>query len=87
MSYRVFWTPDAERWLEEILRDCEDPVVIASAAREIDRSLVENAVGVGESRYENVRIAFERPLAVQFEIFSDVATVIVFDVWRTDRRQ
>ena len=38
----------------------------------------------GESRYDAVRVGFVLPLGVQFEVFDDVRTVIVYDVWRID---
>jgi hypothetical protein len=40
----------------------------------------------GESRYDTVRIGFVSPLGVQFEVMQDVRTVVVYDVWRIDRK-
>jgi plasmid stabilization system protein ParE len=87
MKYRVFWTPDAERELDEILAASADFIVLGSAAKELDRLLANNPYDVGESRDRGTRVGFVRPLAVQFEVLDDVATVIVFGVWRTDRRR
>ena len=86
MTYRVFWTPDAERWLKDILRNSVVPKIIVTAAREIDQTLALTPLAFGESRFENVRIGFQRPLGIHFELLEDVRSVIVFDVWRTDRQ-
>ncbi|HEY2414217.1 MAG TPA: type II toxin-antitoxin system RelE/ParE family toxin [Pirellulaceae bacterium] len=87
MKYRVFWTPDAERELDEILEASADFIVVGTAAKELDRQLISNPYDVGESRDRGTRVGFVRPLAVQYEVMDDVATVIVFGVWRTDRQR
>ena len=81
MKYRVFWSPNAEAQLEELLAQHHDEEGIASAAIEIDRNLADDPFGFSESRYDTVRIAFVRPLGVQFEVLSDVRTAIVNFVW------
>ena len=86
MSYRVFWAPHAEQQLDAILRDQAVQSRVAAAARHIDLSLANNPASFGESRHDTVRIAVELPLGVHFEVLEDVRTVIVYDVWRTDRR-
>jgi hypothetical protein len=86
MSYRVFWAPHADEQLDAILRVAVDQPQIAAAARAIDTRLVTNPSDLGESRHEKVRIAFVRPLGVEFEVLEDVKTVIVYEVWRTDLR-
>jgi hypothetical protein len=87
MKYRVFWTPEAERELRRIVAASDDRTIVSAAAREIDRLLVADPHDVGESRVETTRKGFVRPLGVDFEVLDDVATVIVFGVWRTDRRR
>ncbi len=86
MRHRVFWSPPAEQRLEEIAFAAADPQAVAAAAREIDRRLVQNPVAFGESRDDTIRIAFVEMLGVQFEVLDDVRTVIVYDVWRINRR-
>jgi hypothetical protein len=73
--------------LEALLQASAEPAKLVAASREIDRHLAADAVAFGESRYDQVRIGFVRPLGVQFEVLDDVGTVIVFDVWRIDKRQ
>jgi hypothetical protein len=63
-----------------------EPSPIATAARQIDRKLMSRPASVGESRFDNYRVEFVRPLGIQYEILEDVSTVIVHDVWRTDRK-
>jgi hypothetical protein len=86
MSHRVFWSPHAEQRLEQILKGSADSAVLVAAARSIDRQLVADPASWGESRFDTVRVGFELPLGVQFEILDDVRTVIVYDVWRVDRK-
>lgn len=84
MNYRVFWSPDAELQLEKILKDPANQVRLAAAARVIDKQLVTDPLEFGESRYDTLRIGFERPLGVLYEVIDDVATVIVYEVWRIE---
>ena len=86
MSYRVLWTPNAEVKFEQfLLQSPLDQKSLALAARELDRRLMQSPNDFGESRYENMRIGFVRPLGIQFEVMDDVRTAIVHDVWRIDR--
>lgn len=87
MSYRVFWSPHAENRLEQLLAGVADTAPLVAAAREIDQHLAADPTSFGESRYDTVRVGFIPPLGVQFEMHDDVRTVIVFDVWRIDKRQ
>lgn len=87
MTYRVFWAPTAETWLEAQLSQATDAETLADAAKEIDRHLLAAPNEFGESRYDAVRIGFAWPLGVQFEVFDDDRTVVVYDVWRIDRKQ
>lgn len=82
MKYRVLWDPHAESQLERILADYADRSRALAAVRAIDRRLLTTPFEFGESRPENLRIGFERPLAVLYEVLDDVRTVIVYEeVW------
>jgi len=85
MAYRVLWSPNAEQELEKLALISPQPELLASAAREIDKSLIHSPQSFGESRFDSVRVGFVRPLGIQFEVLDDVRTVIVYDVWRIDR--
>ncbi len=55
MSYRVFWSPQAEERLEAIFANREDRDQCVEAARDLDRALATDPHGFGESRYDTVR--------------------------------
>jgi hypothetical protein len=83
MTYRVLWSPHAESRLEQILRGAAD---LAGVARQIDQFLIARPLAFGESRYDDVRVGFVLPLGVLYEVMDDVRTVVVYDVWRIDRK-
>jgi len=85
MRHHVFWIPEADVKLQDLIVQADDSQEVIRVASEIDRWLSRDPHKFGESRYENVRIGFIRPLAVQFEILEDDPTVIVLDVWRIVR--
>jgi hypothetical protein len=85
MKYRVFWAPTADEQLDAILRVATDRPRIAAAARAVNTSLASNPLTLGESRVGDVRLAFVHPLAVEFEVFDGIKTVIVYETWRTGR--
>lgn len=85
MNYRVFWAPYAEERLERIIvASPHDRTVVVAAAREIDRILLAQPREFGESREDSVRIGFVHPLGVDFDVMDDVATVLVYNVWRNN---
>jgi hypothetical protein len=84
VNYRVFWAPQAEKQLEAILQDLTEQVRIAAAARRIDESLASSPLTFGESRYDTLRVGFELPLGIDYEVLQDLRTVIVYHVWRID---
>lgn len=86
MSYRVLWSPEAEARLSVLFSRADEVEMLAVIVREIDRRLFNKPDEFGESRYDAVRVGFVRPLGVLFEIHHDIRTVIVYGVWRTDRK-
>jgi hypothetical protein len=86
VNYRVFWAPHAEQQLEAILQDQAAQARLAAAARRINARLSSSPASFGESRHDVVRIGFELPLGIHFEVFEDARTVVVYDVWRTDQK-
>ena len=87
MPYRVFWSPEAERLLKKLHVTARDSITVSHAADEIDKQLHTDPTEVGESREANVRVGFQEPLGIEFEVMEDVQTVVVFNVWRTDRQR
>ena len=86
MSYRVLWTPEAESQLEAIVSNSDEKQRFLKIAAGIDRSLHVDPIGFGESRTDTLRIGFARPLGIQYDVLEDVATVVVYDVWRVATR-
>jgi len=82
MRYTVVWTPSAERHLSTIWIEASDRRQITVAADRIDASLAKGAPTCGESRDDNVRIVFESPLAVEFEVLQDDSIVSVLAAWQ-----
>jgi hypothetical protein len=82
MAYEVSRVLGAKR-RKEVGRDSRRRRESAKAGR---LRLCDRCSPCGESRVDNVRIAFIQPLAIQFEVLDDVSTVIVYEVWRTDLR-
>jgi hypothetical protein len=87
MPYHVFWSPDAERQFKSLYATATEPTALSVAADAIDAQLHRNPHEFGESREESVRIGFEEPLGIQCEVLEDVKTVVVFQVWRTDKKR
>ncbi len=81
MKYRVLWEPHAESQFEQILSDAADHARIVAAARGLDSQLINAPLEFGESRFDTVRIGFNRPLGILYEVLDDVRTVIVYEVW------
>jgi hypothetical protein len=69
-----------------MLSDRTQQQLLAAAARRIDRQLARDPFNFEESRYDTVRVGFEPPLRLHYEVLSDVRTVIVYDVWRIDSK-
>lgn len=82
MKHYVFYFPNADRTVQELIAQADDPQVVIRAFDRIDRLLARQPCDIGESRFENVRVAFEEPIGLLYEILNDPPTVIVLDVWR-----
>jgi hypothetical protein len=67
--------------------DAGDREAITNVARALDRRLARNPMEQGESRPNGLRIAFELPLGVLYEIREDQRLVQVVAVWRVHTRR
>ena len=85
MNYTVVWIKRAEAKLARIWNASADRREVTRAAHEIDVQLRDDPRDCGESRPDDVRIFFVRPLAVTFRIEEDDRIVRVADVWRIRR--
>jgi hypothetical protein len=81
MKFTVVYLPSAEEQLAELWLKAEDQEAFAGAANEIERMLASNPLGVGESRVASLRIVFEPPLAVVYDVREADSLVKVWAVW------
>ena len=82
MNYNVIWKRSADGQLASIWMDADDRAAITHAARALDRRLAVNPVEQGESRPNELRIGFELPLGVLYEIHEDQRLIQVVAVWK-----
>lgn len=80
MRYFVFWSPEADDALQQLIK--EGSASLVRSVREIDFWLARGPLDFGESRFETVRLGVVTPLAVLFDVLDDPPTVIVLDRWR-----
>jgi hypothetical protein len=80
MKFTVLWTPTAEEHLARIWLDAPDRQSVVDAAASIDSLLAIDPLDCGESREGNLRIAFRRPLGIDFKVFPDDQLVYVLAI-------
>ncbi len=68
MKYTVTYKRSAEQELAAICTKASNRSAVTEAANRVDVLLRGDPLGQGESRQQNIRIMFERPLAIEFEI-------------------
>jgi len=82
MKYKVAWVEDAENELTAIWLGSRQRERVTEAAREIEQLLATQPNEVGESRAENRRVAFAKPLGVTYDEVDELRhIVLVFHVW------
>jgi hypothetical protein len=87
VNYTVLWMPVAEQRLATIWTSATDRNAVTRAAHAIDHALQTDPERAGESRADDVRIIFERPLGALFTVSSLDRTVSVLDVWQFEPRR
>ena len=80
--FAVEWLPSAEQDLARLWNQGPDRDEIAAAADAVDRALMRDPLGLGESRGGATRIVFEVPLAILFDVEVSGGKVKVWDIWR-----
>src|SRR5262249_6640764 len=85
MNFEVLWAKMAEQDLTRLWLAAPDRDAIREAANEIDWHLERHPQDVGESREENRRLCFVRPLAVSYGVDPAQRRVVVDHVWRVGR--
>jgi hypothetical protein len=58
-----------------------DREAVTTASAELDRRLADDPEDEGESRVNTLRITFEKPLAIYFDVNSEKKLVQVVRVW------
>ncbi len=81
MKWTATYKPSAEQELAALWINAPVRQAVTEAANRIDRLLQSDPHNLGESREGAVRIHFERPLAIQFEIHDQDCLVEVLKVW------
>ena len=69
--YRVAWLPKALLQIRQIVERANDPLPVFEAMEALDLKLRANPEEESESRDGPRRVAFARPLGVQFTISGD----------------
>lgn len=80
MSYRVVWRPRAISQLTDLWVRSTNRDALNGYAQQIDRILERDPHEQGESRADNYRLWFRRPLSVLFQIDEPTRTVFVVAV-------
>lgn len=88
MSWRVVWTNRALAGLMaaylDLLQKGLDAEAIARATVQLDHEFVQNPEELGESRTDNIRVVFQLPLVVYFEVHAEERVVVATTVrWTT----
>jgi hypothetical protein len=86
MIFTVLWKPDSQQQLAQLWINGPDRNAIAAAADRIDARLKQDPQLQGESRFGDLRILIELPLAVIFKVNEADRTVMVSDVWLWGQR-
>lgn len=81
MTYDVVWLPATEQELTAIWLGARDRQAVTEAANTIDERLRADAANEGESRSDDERVTFSRPLAVRYHLSPGTRTVQVLRVW------
>ncbi len=86
MKYTVVYLPSAEQQLAELWLKAADPAAVTLASDKIDQLLKIDPLAVGESRVSTLRILFEEPIAVVYDVRESDFVVKVWAVWQWKSR-
>ena len=85
MNFTVTWTRHTLRQLLDLWTTATDPDAVDDAATRIEVALTTDADQQGESRYADVRILIDPPLAALFVADVDVGVAYIVSVdWSGD---
>jgi len=80
MNYTVIWRREAEAQLITLWLRAANKEAITRYAEQIDRILARDPNEQGESRNENTRLAFFRPLCVRYQVDEAAKRVTVLAI-------
>jgi hypothetical protein len=80
VNYTVVWRRDAEIQLTTLWIRAVSKTAVTGYVAQIDRILERDPHDQGESRNENTRLAFFRPLCVRYQIDEPAKAVYVVSV-------
>ena len=84
MKYTVVWKQAAEDELAQLWNEAADRDAVRQAADRMEKLLATQPLALGESRTGSMRIAFESPLGMFFDVSEQDRLVSVVRVWRVD---
>jgi hypothetical protein len=79
-SWQLKWKPQALRELASLYNNSADKNLITQTIHRMEETLRRNPTAYGESRKGLQRMAFEKPLCINFEVIPDDEKVIVISV-------
>jgi len=82
MSYTVIWRHEALDDLTTAWMMAADRDAVSVASAQIDRLLRASPLDQGESREDDTRVLFIRPLGVEYDVEEGDRKVYVNSVWR-----
>ena len=81
MNYAVHWLPAAEQELIALWLNSAKRSAVTRATHRLDQQLQHSPNGLGESRPGGLRVHFESPLGVLFQVRPGTRIVEVIHVW------
>ena len=81
MKFTVTWSRTAEETLTELWLGSRVASQITAASDRLDRDLTAHPLAIGESRTDDLRIAFHYPIAITFAVDQIDRKVLIVDVW------
>jgi plasmid stabilization system protein ParE len=84
MKYSVTWTKTALNQLAEIWNDSASRNDVTAASHHLEQAVSLHPLDLGESRHTSVvRVAYRKPLGMEYEVIEDDKKVRVLRVWAT----
>ena len=76
MNYNVQWSAEAENELMRVWLAASNRRAVTDAVNRLEKGLKSAPLELGESRYDQRRIAFEPPIAISFDVSANLVKVL-----------